>query len=88
MAPEVQAAIVTGVFALILLVAGRLTLRSRSKSAATLRRSLNRQEALENYVFVLRRQVNASGRHPHPWPTDLRYLNRDDHDEQVDDEQS
>lgn len=88
MAPEVQAALVTGIFALILLVAGRLTLRARSKSAATLRRSLNRQEALENYVFVLRRQVNAAGRNPWPWPPDLRYLNRDDHDEQVDDEQS
>lgn len=87
MAPEVQAAIVTGVFGLVLLLTGT-ALRRRSKSAVILRRSLMRQEALENYVFILRRQVNASGRHPWPWPMDLRYLNRDDQDEQVDDEQS
>lgn len=87
MSPEVQAAFVTGVFGLILLLAGS-ALRRRSKSAQIIRRSLNRQEALETYVFTLRRQINAAGRHPHPWPMDLRYLNRDDQDEQVDDELS
>lgn len=87
MAPEVQAAVVTGLFAVVPILIG-LIWRRRSRSAAVLRRSLDRQEALESYVFVLRRQVNASGRVPHRWPRDLVYLNRDDHDEQVDDEQS
>lgn len=87
MAPEVQAALITGVFAVLPVVLG-LFWRHRSKSAVILRRSLDRQESLETYVFVLRRQVNALGRRPHPWPRALVYLNRDDHDEQVDDEQS
>lgn len=87
MSPEVQAAFITGGFGLLLTVLGTV-LRRRSKSAITIRRSLNRQESLENYVFTLRRQINASGRKPHPWPTTLVYLNRDDQDQQVDDEQS
>lgn len=87
MAPEVQAALVTGLFAVIPVVIG-LVWRHRSKSAAVLRRSLDRQEALENYVFTLRRQVNAAGRTPWPWPRDLRYLNKDDQDQQIDDEES
>lgn len=87
MGQEVQAALVTGVFAVIPVVLGLLW-RRRSKSAVVIRRALDRQEALENYVFTLRRQVNASGRKPHPWPRALVYLNRDDQDQQVDDEQS
>lgn len=87
MAPEVQSALIAGFFGVIPVLGG-LLLRRRSKAAVVIRRSLNRQEALENYVFQLRRQVLASGRQPHRWPADLRYLNRDDQDQAVDDEQS
>lgn len=85
MPPEVEAAIITGVFAVIPLVLG-LVFRRRSKSAVIMRRSLNRQEELENYVFTLRRQILAADKRPHPWPARLAYLNRDDQDRQVDDE--
>lgn len=86
MAPEAQAALITGLFAIVPVVLG-LFWRRRSKAAVTIRRSLDRQEALESYVFTLRRQVLASGRRPHPWPRALVYLNRDDQDQQVDDEE-
>lgn len=86
MDPQVEAALISGIFALLALIIGSL-LRRRSKSAVVIRRSLDRQEALETYVFTLRRQVLAAGRKPWPWPIALRYLNRDDQDEQVDDEQ-
>lgn len=87
MSPEVQAAFVAGAFGAVPVVLG-LFWRRRSKSAVVIRRSLNRQEALETYVFSLRRQLNGVGIRPHPWPRVLVYLNRDDQDEQVDDEQS
>lgn len=76
---QVQAALITAIASVIIAGAG-WSLRRKSKSAVLIRRSLNRQEALEGYVFVLRRQVNAAGRRPHPWPEALRYLNRDDQD--------
>lgn len=87
MSPTITASLITAVASLLVVIPG-LLLRRRSKSAVILRRSLNRQEELENYVFVLRRQVNSMGRKPHPWPRNLSYLNRDDQDQQVDDEQS
>lgn len=81
---QVQAALITAISGLIIAGIGWL-LRNKSKSAVVVRRSLDRQEALEAYVFTLRRQVNASGRRPHPWPAALRYLNRDDQDDEVQD---
>lgn len=80
MSPEVQTAIVAGVFSLAVAGLG-LVGRRRSTSAMVVRRSLTRQEKLEDYVFRLRRQVIAAGRRPHPWPHELRYLNKDDPDE-------
>lgn len=82
---QIAAALITAISGLIVAGLG-WQLRNKSKSAVVVRRSLDRQEALEAYVFALRRQVNAAGRKPHPWPVALRYLNRDDQDEGTTDE--
>lgn len=82
--PSIAVALITGLSTAIPAVWLR---RRRSRSAVVIRRSLDRQEALEDYVFRLRRQVNSLGRKPHPWPRELVYLNRDDQDQPMDDEQ-
>jgi hypothetical protein len=87
MDPSVQAAVIGGIAAIIAAAFGLFGRgKYKAKSVQTVRRSLDRQEDLENYVFTLRRQLNSAGRKPHPWPMNLRYLNRDDPDGDADDD--
>lgn len=83
---QVTAALITAISGLIVAGLG-WQLRNKSKSAKVVRRSLDRQEALENYVFTLRRQIFGSGGKPRSWPAVLRYLNRDDPDEGTTDDE-
>ena len=87
MDPQVQASLVAAAAAIVVAGMG-LLFRKRTKSAITVRRSLDKQEAWEIYGFALRRQIRGLGAVPRPWPPALRYANRDDADEESDDEQS
>jgi hypothetical protein len=82
--PNVEAAIITG----FLGVVGSLGVswRRKNKSVIAVRKSLNRQETLENYAYTLRRRLNAAGVKPPPWPVTLMYLRENQDEGNPDDE--
>lgn len=87
MDPAVISALIAVAGSLLLALLGYFG-RDRSKAQAVIRRAQNVRELAESYCFDLRRQIKASGETPRPWPQGLRYMNRDDPDEGMSDDDS